>query len=159
VAAELEEQSALRTPAPQTDVRQQRYLRAARHHLKAGDPGRSRALCEELLVTSPPSSVRARALHQLAETWVVEQREAAIPLLEEALACVGEDPGYAALLEIGLGLVFGAGIDWQRAYPHLIRAVELAEQAGDCGLIAGAIATKALAELFSGQGLDEKALE
>jgi DNA-binding CsgD family transcriptional regulator len=159
VAAELEEQSARRTPPRQIDVRQQRYLRAARHHLKAGDPVRSRALCEEVLGGSPPLSVRAHALHLLAETYAIERAEAAIPLLEEALACVGDDAGHAALLEIALGLMVGAGLDPKGAHRHLIRAVELAERAADSSLIAEAIALKAITGLVSGQGLDEQELQ
>lgn len=111
VAADLEEQSARRTPPRQIDVRGQRYLRAARHHFKAGDPGRSRALCEEALRATPPTSVRAHALHLLAEVSVVERLESAIPLLEEALACAGDDAGHAAQLEIALGIVGAAAFD------------------------------------------------
>ena len=92
-------------------VRWQRYLRSARHYLKAGDPARSRLLCDEVLRASPPSSVRAHGLHLLAETLANEHLAAAVPLLEEALACVGEDWVHAAQLEIALGIVFGSGLD------------------------------------------------
>jgi DNA-binding CsgD family transcriptional regulator len=159
VAAELDEQSARRTPAQQIDVRWQRYLRAARHHLRAGDPVRSRAICEEVLGGSPASSVRAHALHLLAETYAIERAETAIPLLEEARACVGDDAGHAAQLEIALGLMVGAGLDPKGAHRHLIRAVELAERAADSSLIAEAIALKAITGLVSGQGLDEQELQ
>ena len=158
VAAELNEQSARRTPPRQLDRRWQRYLLAARHHLKAGDPARSRELCEEVLGATPPSSVRAHALGLLAETLVFDRPDAAIPLLEEALAC-SDDAGHAAQLETALGVVRVAVLDLPRAGPHFTRAVELAERAGDAALVAETIALKAMWGILAGQGLDEHALE
>lgn len=158
VAADLDEQSARRTSDRQSEVRWLRYLRSARHHLKAGDPGRSRALCEEVLRASAPSSVRAHALHILAESWAAERPEAAIPLLEQALACVGDDLAHAARLEMAVGTMLAAVFDLARLDRHLVSAVTLAEQAGDTALLAEAIALKANAGLLLGQGLDERAL-
>ncbi len=159
VAAELDEQSARRTPAPQMAVRWHRYLRSARHYLKAGDPARSKALCDEVLRATPPPSVRAHGLHILAELSANENLDAVVRLLEEALACVGDDLGHAAQLEIALGMVFGGVREHVRCDRHLFRAVELAEQTHDIGLLAEAIALKSMHGLFSGRGLDELALE
>ncbi len=159
IAADLEEQSARRTPAQMLDLRWRRGLRSARHHLKAGDPERSRRLCEEVLGGTPPASVRAHALHLLAESSAMRKPEAAIPFLEEALACVGDDTRHAAQIEIALGLMLSSVLDLARSNRHLIRAVELAERAGDTTLVADAIAFKALSGLLLGEGLDEQALE
>jgi DNA-binding CsgD family transcriptional regulator len=159
VAAELDEQAARRTPTQQSEVRWQRCLRAARHHLKVGDIGRSKVLCEEVLSAAPPSSIRAHALRLLAEAHVFDRPEAAIPLLEKALTYVGDDAGHAAQLEISLGIVLISVLDLPRSDRHLVRAVELAEQAGDTALVAEAIALKANGRLFLGQGQDEQALE
>jgi DNA-binding CsgD family transcriptional regulator len=159
VAADLEEHSARRTPREEVAVRWQRLLRAARHHLKAGDPARSRRLCQEVIDEKPPSSVRAQALHLLAETFATEGPEAAVPLLEEALACVGEDAHHAAQLEIALGSVLCSMLDLARSDRHLVRAVELAERTGDTALLADAIGFKALVGLLAGQGVDDQALE
>src|SRR5262249_37923166 len=158
VAAALDEQSARRTPVLQMEVRWQRCLRAARHYLKAGDPGRSRTLCEEVLGAVPPSSVRAHALGLLAETRLFDRPSAAIPFLEEALACVGDDAGHAAQLEIALGGARGAIHDVRRAHRHLMRAVGLAERAGDAALVGEAIAMKATYGLLAGRGLDDQTL-
>jgi DNA-binding CsgD family transcriptional regulator len=161
VAADLDEQSARRTPARQMEVRWQRYLRAARHYLKAGDSERTKKLCEEVLSATPPppSSVRAHTLGLLAEAHVSDRPDAAIPLLEEALACVGDDAGLAARLELSLGIMLVVTLQLSPAHLHLVRAVELAERAGDTALIAEAIAAKASNSLLAGQGLDRRALE
>ncbi len=159
VAAELDEQSARRTPAAQVLVRAQRFLRSARNHLKAGDPARARALCEEVLRASPPPSVRAHALHILAEISVSTDLEAGVALLEEALDCVGEDLGHAAQLEMALCMTLGGIQQIPRATEHIVRAVELAEQIQDTELLAEAIALKEVIGLMSGQGFDERALQ
>ena len=158
VAAELDEQSARRTPARQMAVRWQRYLRSARHYLKAGDPVRSKSLCEDVLRASPPPSVRAHGLHILAEASANDDLGAVVALLEDALACVGDDFGHAAQLEIALGMALGAIHEMPRAAQHLVRAVELAERTQDTALLAEAIALKATVGLIAGQGLDEQAL-
>src|SRR5262249_30273112 len=151
VAADLEEQSARRT-SPHIELRLRRCLRAARHHLKAGDPGRSRALCEEVVDGTSRSSVRAHALQLLAESSALSSLTAGVSLLEEALACVGDDTGHAAQLEIALGSTLMATFDLERAHRHLIRAVALAERAGNDALTADAIALEALSGLLSGRG-------
>lgn len=159
VAAELEEQSVRRTPPHQTEVRSQRYLRSARHHLKAGDPARSKALCEEVLRASPPMSVRAHGFHILAEiSGANEGLAASVALLGDALACAGGDFGHAAQLEIALGSMSLALLELPRAQQHLVRAVELAERTEDTALLAEAIALKEMVALFGGQGLDERGL-
>ncbi len=158
IAADLDEQSARLTPARQNDLRWQRFLRSARHYLKAGDPARSRLLCETVLDAGPPPPVRAHALGLLAEGRVFDRPDAAIPLLEEALACVGDDTAHAAQLEISLGVVLLAVLQVGRAETHLVHAVELAERSGNTALIAEAIALKSLSELFAGKGVDHQSL-
>src|SRR5262249_34059264 len=159
VAAELAEQAARRTPADLSLARWNRGLRAARHHLKAGDPGHARQLAEEVLAASPPSTLRAHALHLLAEIRIEKSLDDAIQLLEEALACAGDDRGHAAQLEVAIGVIVIARLDLGRAVSHLARAVELAELSENTALLAEAIALNELARLFSGQGADEAALQ
>jgi DNA-binding SARP family transcriptional activator/DNA-binding CsgD family transcriptional regulator len=158
VAAELLEQAAQRTPAAAA-VRWQRYLRAAREHLRAGDRERARALGERVVAASDARSLRAQGLYLLAEVVVWERPPAAVPLLERALACVGNDVGLAAQLETSLGYVFGGTADPARADLHLGRGVDLAERAGDDALLAQAIALRALTRLLYGVGVDERGAE
>jgi len=159
VAAELAEQSARLTPAAQADLRWQRQLRATRHHLKAGDPRRSRALCEAVLGSAPGAAVRAEALHLLAEAQISERPAGAIPLLEEALVCAGDDFVRAAQLEVALGMVHSSLFDLAESFRHLGGAIELAERAGDSALLAEALAMNEVARIVSGNGFDERALE
>jgi DNA-binding CsgD family transcriptional regulator len=159
-AAELEEDAARFTPCHEADARRQRSLRAARHHLKAGDPARSRSLCEAVLGMHPPTPERASALHLLAEAALAEQSGASISLLRDALACVGDDVARAAHLEIALGVVLATSqLDLAGSIDHLSRAVELAGRARDDGLLAEALATRAAFGLVAGRGLDERLLE
>src|SRR5262245_7615433 len=127
-AAELEEQSARRTPAPQVDVRWRRRLRAARHYQKAGDPMRSKALCHAVLGEAPPPPVRVQALGLVAEVCWFEAPATAKPVLEEALACAGDDAGTAAQLELALGMVCLSTSDALAGDRHLVRAIEFAER-------------------------------
>jgi ATP/maltotriose-dependent transcriptional regulator MalT len=119
---------------------------------------RARGLGEEIVAASPGQPIRARALYVIAETWSLERLDAAIPLLEEALACVGDDAGLGAQLETSLAMIAIAMAN-PAADRHLRRAVELAELADEPGLLAEAIALRALSRLSTGQGLDEEALE
>lgn len=158
VAAELDELSARRTPADQSAIRWQRFLRSARHHLKAGDPARTRALCDEVLRASTPSLVRSHGLALLAEASMGQDLNTVVALLERALACVGDDLAHLAKVEIALGIMLGALHKMPLAEPHLVRAIALAEQTQDTALLAEAIALKAVIGLFLGHGLDEGAL-
>jgi DNA-binding CsgD family transcriptional regulator len=159
VAAELEEQATARTPAQLTEARWERCLRAARHHFKAGDRPRARALAEEVIAASPPPPLRAEALHLLAEERGIDGPSAAIPLLEEALTCVGDDAGLAAQLETSLGFATSVALDLAGAVPHLDRAVDLAEAANEDALLAEATAMRALSRFLLGLGADEEALQ
>jgi DNA-binding CsgD family transcriptional regulator len=159
VAAELEEQAARRTPADVIEKRWERCLRAGRHHLKAGDLKRARELAEEVLSATPPSRLRAQALHVIAEFCFANKLDDAIHFLEEALSCAGDDCGYAAQLEIALAVVLVATLEPARADPHLGRAIELARIAGETPLLAEATALSALARLFTGHGVDDEALQ
>jgi len=158
VAAELEEQAARRTPADMVEKRWERCLRAGRHHLKAGDLQRARQLAEEVLSATPPSRLRAQALHVIAEFCFANKLDDAIHFLEEALTCAGDDCGYAAQLEIALAVVLVATLDPARSDPHLSRAIELARIAGESALLAEATALSALARLFTGHGVDDEEL-
>jgi DNA-binding CsgD family transcriptional regulator len=158
-AAELAERAAQLTPSDRDVVRQQRLLRAARLYLAAGDPDRSRALCDAVLSSAPASPIRAEALHVLAGASVIERPALAIPLLEEALACLGDEEHRAGQLEMALATARASVFDLAAASGHASRAAELAERVGDRALLAEAIATRELLNALRGQGADERALE
>jgi DNA-binding CsgD family transcriptional regulator len=159
VGAELEEEAARLTPAEQTDLRHRRSLRAARLHLKAGDSGHARVLCEAVLSAAPPAPLRAEALQLMAATRVSERPEDSLPLLEEALACSGDDDTRSAELEIAIATLHVVLFDFTAARPRLDRAVELAERSGSDELLAEAIATRAYGRFMAGDAFDDAALE
>ncbi len=80
-------------------------MRAAEHHIHAGDRPRARALLEAILEDTPPGPTRSDALRLLAEVRFNEQGFAGIvPLLEEALEGAG-DPARAVAIELDLTYV------------------------------------------------------
>jgi DNA-binding CsgD family transcriptional regulator len=160
VAAELLEQAAQRTPFEAAELGTERRLRAARHQLKAGNRARSKALGEAVIASDPPSVIRARALHLLAEIAVVEHAPSAVPMLEEAIKLAGDDRVLAANIELSLGFVLGAPLgDPTGADAHLARALELAEAAGDDALVAEVSNFWTISRFLSGHGVDEAELE
>jgi DNA-binding CsgD family transcriptional regulator len=159
IAAEFDEQAARLTPATQVELRRKRQLRAARHHLKAGDHERSRALCEAVLACTPEAPLRVEALHLLAEAAQSERPADAIRLLEEARSCAGGDPIRSTELEVSLVLAHLTAMDLPGACRCGERALERAELAGPPALLAEAIAMLELARFVSGNALDERALE
>ena len=157
VAAELEEQSGRRMPL-NDDTRWWRLLRAARHSLRAGDPVKTSALCEEVLRDTPTGSLRAHALHLQAEALMTSQLDKSRPLLEEARSCT-DDPAHQAELDLSLAILFFSAFDVVPADRHLVSAIELAEKAGSKPLLAEALALRAMTRVTCGQGVDEQMLE
>jgi DNA-binding CsgD family transcriptional regulator len=158
-AAELMERAVALTPPRVAAAATERRLRAAWYHLKAGDPQQAKMLGEAIAAAPASPPARARALQLLAEVYLTENPPAAIPLLEEAIAAAAGDFGHAAQLEISLGIILVAVAEVAQADQHAIRAAELAEPAGDAGLLTDAIAFREVLSLVSGRGVDELALE
>jgi DNA-binding CsgD family transcriptional regulator len=145
VAGELEELAARRTPADQTGVTSERCLRAAQYHLRAGDRQRARALGEQVVAAAPDGPVRAAALYLLAEVRALAPDGicAALELLDQALACVGDDVRLAVQVESAIALMSGGVGDFDRVGAHTNRAVELAELTGDDALLAETLGLRA----------------
>jgi DNA-binding SARP family transcriptional activator len=159
VAAELAERAADLTPPDDEPARLERYGRAARHHYRAGDPGRAHTLAERVVAGSAEPRVQVAALYLLAEEqFEVRRAPPAIALLEEALTLVGDDVVQAVGIEMMLGLALAAIGEIAAFEAHLERAVELAESVGEPGLLAEAIGVLAVYRLSVGKGLDEESL-
>jgi hypothetical protein len=80
-----------------------RHIRAANHHLGAGNPGRARTLLTRAIDALAPGALRASALMQLAVVDLFDDglREGAA-LLENALGEVGEDFALRAQILVTL---------------------------------------------------------
>jgi DNA-binding CsgD family transcriptional regulator len=159
IAADLAEQAARRTPDDVPDEKSDRLLRAGRHSLKAGDSIRARVLGEEVSDTASEGPIRARALYLRAQGGGMEGPAAAIGLLEQAIATVGDDVALGAELETALGWALLEVFELVAAEEHLVRAADLAVVAGDSNVLAQAIALRVVSNFRLGRGVDEAALE
>jgi DNA-binding CsgD family transcriptional regulator len=127
-AAELAELAARLTPPGQHGLFWQRKLRAAEHHLSAGDLAAARRLAEDA-AGAGGSTVRARARLLLAElAWLDNNSVAAAALGERALA---DAAGSAPIeLEAHARLAYLYRHDRRRGLAHATRAGELLDVVG-----------------------------
>jgi DNA-binding CsgD family transcriptional regulator len=143
-AAELMEQAVALTPPSADADRVRRVLAAARFHIDAGS-GRAESLIETVLPLTQGDS-RARALTLLGlhrrERGAFGSEHAA---LREALEHIESDALLEAQIRIDLiNPLFNVAVaSMADADAHAQRAVEIAEQAADPGLLASALASRA----------------
>jgi DNA-binding CsgD family transcriptional regulator len=159
-AAELLERALALTPPSNLGARRRRALAAAEDYFYAGDRGRARSLLEELIGELPASRLRADALRLLGELRLYDDSwPVAVPLFEEALALAGQDAGPRAHIELDLCYAsFNVG-DAAAADRLTAPLVEHAEIARHDGLLAQAIAMRAVLDFLFARGLDEARLE
>ena len=158
-AAELLELGHRFTPPEQVNEGRSRLVRAAEHHVHAGDRPRARALLEDVLASTPAGALRSEALRLLAEVHQNEDSfEQAERLLEEALVHA-DDPASRVAVLIALAFVsFNVGA-LDRADGHASRARVEAASLGDDALLAEALAIQAMVDFLSGRGVDWKMVE
>jgi DNA-binding CsgD family transcriptional regulator len=159
-AGELLERAIELTPVDAREDRERRLLAAATDWIGAATP-RARELLLELLGRPLERRVRAQALRLFA---LVHFREESVPqaiaLLEEAAVTAGDDDDLRALCELELAFFsVNVSFDFDAARPHADRALACAERVGDAGILAQALAVKAIADFLLGDGLDEARIE
>jgi hypothetical protein len=154
VAAVLAERAHALTPASGVAAGAGRLVRAADYHLRAGDPGRPRALLVRAVTLTPEGPLRARAYHRLA---VVEYLAEGLRSAEEDLVAaareVGTDRALGAAIERDLAVTLMQGRSVTLARPHSRRALELREGQSDEGLLADTLVVAVMVELLAGNGL------
>jgi DNA-binding NarL/FixJ family response regulator len=136
-------------PALQIELAEQLHL--------ASDFSTARALLEELRTTLQPGDLRARALLTLVEIDYWRSGEsAATALAEEALADA-RDPVLKARCHAAVALYAGT-VDLPKAAASAREALALLESVPDPdpGLVAAALGARVRADLFLGDGFDEK---
>ena len=159
-AATLWEQARRFTPGNLAGEARRRGIEAAESHFEAGETERARTLLEEIVAASPPGSDRARALNRLA--WVRAFREGyyvGAELFEAALAEVGDDLRLQIETERGLAWSIHETGDVAAAEALARHALELAEQLGETGVLASALADVAVHESLRGNGLAFSTIE
>jgi DNA-binding CsgD family transcriptional regulator len=142
-AAELMEHAVALTPPRAGDNRVRRVIEAARFHVDAGSD-RADALIESVLPMTT-GDTRAHALRLLG----LHRRERTLfgaedSLLREALEHVN-NPALEAQIRVALiNPLYHAAVDlMEDAHTHAVRALEIAENEDDPGLLAAAIAASA----------------
>jgi DNA-binding CsgD family transcriptional regulator len=151
-AAELHEHAARLTPADDTEGFHRRTLAATATFLAAGDTLRAEALVRPLVATAAPGADRAEALRTLATVRLdAGDIEESIALFREALVAATADPAAQCRLHqhLARSVRFTEGLG--SAEQHARAAVDLAEQAGDVSLRAGALGALALLRFNAGE--------
>jgi DNA-binding CsgD family transcriptional regulator len=153
-AATLWEQARRFTPGNVAGEAGRRGIEAAECLFEAGETERARALLEEIVAASPPGRDRARALNRLA--WVRAFREGyhvGAELFEAALAEVGDDVRLQIETERGLAWSVHQIGNVAAAVDRARHALDLAEQLGETGVLANALADVAVHESVGGDGI------
>jgi DNA-binding CsgD family transcriptional regulator len=158
-AAELMELAVGLTPPEHDGQRRHRMLAASEHAFHAGDLSRARTLAEQVRAASAAGRTRGHALRILGEIrYHDESFEEAIPLFEQALAEIGDDP-HAIDLHVDLAYAHVNLGNIPATPAHAAAAVELARSSGDDGLHAVALAVSAIVASYQGGPIDRDVVE
>jgi DNA-binding CsgD family transcriptional regulator len=159
-AGELLEHARALTPPARQEAALERGVRAAEHHIHAGDRPRARTLLERLLAGAPPGPSRSDALRLLAQIRFHEQGFAgAAELLEEALEHA-RDPGLLVAIELDLSYVRANHFsDFDSADAHADSALAHAARTENRGLLGAALADRAMVDFLLGRGVDWSKVE
>lgn len=156
-AGELLEHASALTPL---DARaRERAIRAAEHHIHAGDRARARALLEQVLDREPPGGQRGEALRLLSSVRYHEASFAdAARLLDEALTHA-HDPAQAVPIELGACHMRCHLGELEAADAHATRALALARRLGDGPRLGEALALRTFVDLVLARIPDRSGLE
>ncbi len=159
-AAELQERGFELTPATEQLAASRRALAAADDHLRAGALDRAHALLGQALQQVDEATLRAHALHLLAE---VRFREDSVPeaiaLLHQAAEAAGDDPESRTPIELDLVFAFvSVSYEFEAARPHVEALLSCAERLSDPASLAEALATATMSKFLLGAGVDEATL-
>jgi DNA-binding CsgD family transcriptional regulator len=159
-AAELLEQARVLTSRGHAEAARRRGVRAAEHHMHAGDRARARALLEEIARDAPRDATRGDALRLLAEISYNEDGFAeAAALLEKALDGL-DDRALAIVIELSLCYVRCHHLgDVARADALADHALAQATSLGDPGLEAAALAIRAIVDFMRARRIDWSMVE
>jgi DNA-binding CsgD family transcriptional regulator/tetratricopeptide (TPR) repeat protein len=134
-------------------------LRAAEALLVAGDVATSASLARALVARLPSGALRARARHLLVASLggAGMSYEEGLAELATALADACGAPAVEAALHVEMSVLACGLCSLDTAVDHARAATELAEAAGDQGIVVAALASLGFAESVLGQGVPESA--
>ena len=155
-AAELMELALTLTPATAQAERGRRLVFASGVLFDTGDLARAQTLLEQALDGTPDPQLRALALRLLGHLHARRSGFAeAVELALAAREAVSADRRLAAEIELDLAFFRSNVGDFAGGDGHARAAVELAETAGDDGLLASALAVRTVVAFLCGRGLAE----
>jgi len=131
-------------------------VRAAEHHLDAGDSARAETLLEDAIPELASGRARAEALLLLAEIRYQDgQRVEALTLLEDARAEKGVDDWLEVMIDLRIGFLLWSMGSVQAALEPAKVALETAEKLADDALLSQALALTVCVDYALGLRLDE----
>jgi DNA-binding CsgD family transcriptional regulator len=136
----------------------ERQLRAAEHHVRAGDVESAMALANDILGISSDAAIRARAHSLVAEIAYGRSFGTAIDLLDAATREPGANRAQVAQLELHLALAQMGSMDLATALVHARRGERLAATGADGGLLAETMALRVYLETVKEDRFDQRAL-
>jgi hypothetical protein len=139
-AAELAQHSLRLTPSDSGEDRHRRAIASARALFEAGEGARALALAADLRARAQTGRQRAEALILSAE---LDQRDAALAFLGEALVEAANAPELRAIIHAGLAREGRGARDLAWAEHHAEASLRLAQRIKDDALRARALATLA----------------
>ena len=159
-AAEFAEQARRLTPDSDWERARLRAIAAAERHFETGQVERAQTLLEEVVATTTPSRVRARALARLG--WVRGHREGfhvATEVFATALAEPMDDLALRIEIEEGLAWSTHTAHNMDAAREHARTALKLAERLGEPSILAGALSQVAFLDSVAGKGVAMETIE
>jgi DNA-binding CsgD family transcriptional regulator len=159
-AADLSARAAALTPPALVDSVLGRQIATAKFLAAAGDTSRARLLMEDAIPASPPGPVRAAALNCIADivslgAGFLDAR----PLLEQALAEVGDDLALRARVLFSLGNTFLRENQRLRGSEVVRDLIALTDRLDDNALRAQSLSAFARVEFMLGRGVNRDLLE
>jgi DNA-binding CsgD family transcriptional regulator len=159
-AADLSARAAALTPPALVDSVLGRQIATARYLAAAGDTSRARLLMEEAIPAASPGPGRAAALNCLADiVSLVAGFLDAQPLLEQALAEVGDDLALRARVLFNLGNTFARENQRFRASEIVRDLIALTDRLSATVLRAQSLSAFARLEFQLGHGVNRDLLE
>jgi DNA-binding CsgD family transcriptional regulator len=134
----------------------ERQIRAAGHHLAAGDLPRARNLLDDAIAHAPPGVLRASALMQLAVVDLFDARFGdAAGLLERGLEDVGGDVALRAQMLVTSSFALTNAGQHAAAFEKVEMAIRAATQSEASALLSQALGMRAMVLFIQGRGLDQ----
>ncbi|MDF2823031.1 MAG: ATP-dependent transcriptional regulator [Mycobacterium sp.] len=151
-AAELLELAVALGPGGDTP---ERRVRAAGHHVGAGNAGRARDLLNDAIARSSPGGLRAGALMLLAVVELFDNSFLdGVAVLERGLREVGERAVLRGLMLVTLSFALLNVGRPTAAYDTVEEAVRVATRSGFPPLLGQALGMRAMVRFVQGRGLD-----